>query len=71
MKTVEINETDEQKDKEVWELYCMQRDSKYRDMERNWEKKKQGAGKETDIEVMDCKLNSCQWGKMESSSQSE
>lgn len=24
------------------------------------EKKKQGAGKETDIEVMDCKLNSCQ-----------
>lgn len=39
MKTVEINETDEQKDKEVWELYCMQRDSKYRDMERNWEKK--------------------------------
>lgn len=35
MKSVEINETDEQKDKEVWELYCMQRDSKYRDMERN------------------------------------
>lgn len=39
MKSVEINETDEQKDKEVWELYCMQRDSKYRDMERNREKK--------------------------------